>query len=117
VFYPTKSTIECMIDIADTAGPIVAQRAFFQRFVQLYATLLPEIIAVVEQDSSLHASGISFIGFASTHRLAGITIPELNKTPVEWDIWFEPIDTTNWGYSVEVRMVDDTPQVGIGISA
>ena len=116
-FQPTGTGIECMLDTADTNGPTLAQREFFQHFEQVYASLLPFIIAVVENDSQLLAAGTPLINFASTHRLAGISIPELSKASVEWDMWFEPLDTSHWGYSVQVDMVNDVPQAGIGISA
>jgi hypothetical protein len=61
-----------MIDTADARGPTSAQRAFIQYFEQVYKTLLPKIITVIEKDSRLSATGSSFVGFASTHRLAGI---------------------------------------------
>lgn len=117
MFHPIGTTIECMLHASDATGPTLTQRTFFQQVEQLYAGLLPEIIATVENDSQLLAIGSSFVGFASTHRLAGIAIPASTSPPVNWEIWFEPIDTSHWGYSVLVDMVDDIPQEGIGISA
>ena len=117
MFYPNGAEIECKIDTADATGPTLMQRAFFQHFEQAYSSLLPEIISVIENESRLLEIDSPFVNFASTHRLAGITIPELSKSPVIWDMWFEPVDTHHWGYSVMVDMVDDRPQAGIGISA
>ena len=98
-FRPTGTEIECMLDATDTNGPTQAQREFFQHFEQVYKTVLPFIIAVVENAPRLLAQGTPLINFVSTHRLAGITIPVLGEASVEWDMWFEPIDTSQWGYS------------------
>ncbi|MBH8560586.1 hypothetical protein [Hymenobacter negativus] len=117
MFQPTGTTIECMIDTADATGPSRTQQAFFQQFEQIYASILPEIVRVIENDSRLLAAGSPFVNFTSTHRLAGITIPERASSAVSWEIWFEPIDTSQWGYSVSVDMIGDVPQAGIGISA
>lgn len=114
LFAPAGAAIECMID-GDSVGPSVAQRAFFQKFEKAYADVLPKITVVAESDSRLPTHPI--IHFESTHHLAGLSIPQLTDAPAEWELWFEPIDNSQWGYTITVDMIDDLPQPGIGISA
>lgn len=115
-FPPTDTEIDCMID-ADRTGPTLAQRGFFQRFEKQYIELLPEISALVEVEFKHLVLDFPIENFESTHRLSGLSIPRLNAEPVEWELWFEPIDESTWGYTVTVCMHDDIPQPGIGISS
>ncbi|GAA4025422.1 hypothetical protein GCM10022409_06760 [Hymenobacter glaciei] len=95
-FAPTGTLIECMID-AENANMLLAQRAFFQRFEKLYVEVLLKISLMVESDFRLKDIASPIIDFESTHRLAGLTIPQQASGPVEWELWFEQIDTSNWG--------------------
>jgi hypothetical protein len=113
LFAPTGAKVECMID-AGIGGPSLAQRAFFQQFEKDYAAILPRITRMVEADFRLPES---ITDFALTHRLAGLTIPPITTELLNWELWFEQADTSQWGYTVIVEMLNDVPQPGIGISA
>jgi len=102
-----------MID-AGNDGPSSAQRLFFQQLEKDYAAILPQINRIVEADFRRPEY---ITGFVLTHRLAGLTIPSITTKPVNWELWFEQADTSQWGYTVTVDMVDNVPQSGIGISA
>lgn len=116
LFTPTGTEIECMID-ADMANPSRPQRAFYQKFESQYAEVLFQISFIVKSDSQLLGVDSKITSFESTHRLAGLTIPRLTDEPVKWELWFEPIDNSHWGYTITVDMIDNIPQPGIGISA
>ena len=102
-----------MID-AGSSGPSSVQQAFFQEFEKNYSEILPKITGMVESDFRLPES---ITDFALTHRLAGLTIPKMTAESVHWELWFEQIDTSQWGYAVTVCMIDNVPEPGIGISA
>jgi hypothetical protein len=80
-------------------------------------SLLPKISHIVASDFRLMAGDFPVINLELAHRLAGLTIPQLISGPIEWELWVEPIDTSNWGYTIIVDMIDDVPQPAIGFSA
>lgn len=113
-FSPTGAAIECSIN-SDSSGPTPSQRAFFRHVAERYVDLLPKISAQVEAELRQLKLDYALTNFESTYSLAGMTIPQLNTSPVEWELWFELLDVSTWGYTLTVSMLDDAPQ-GIGIS-
>ncbi|MBU6121128.1 hypothetical protein [Hymenobacter siberiensis] len=116
LFTPIGDTIMCMID-AESTSSLLAQCSFFKQFEELYSEVLQKIRLIVESEVQWMALDVPIIDFEMTHRLAGLTIPQLTSKPVKWELWFEPVDTQQWGYTVIVDMIDNIPQPGIGISA
>ncbi len=90
MFAPTKETIEYIIE-AEASGPTTAQHEFYQYIQTNYDALIEKAIPLIEKEFRQDMEEFKIRNFKKEFKVSSLTIPRLERTPLDWDMSFESI--------------------------
>lgn len=102
MFAPTKETIEYVIE-ADASGPTTAQREFYQYIQTNYDVLTEKAIPLIEKEYRQDMEEFKISNFKKEFKISSLTIPRLERTPLDWDMSFESIADENYFFLIDFK--------------
>ena len=90
LFAPTGQTIEYFID-AEEDGPSEDQRAFYRRLQTDFVQHRVRIEPLIVDEFRNWRPDFTIQNFTQEFTLLAVTIPQLDTSPVEWDLSFSTV--------------------------
>jgi hypothetical protein len=106
LFNPTGNTIEYLID-SDETGPSEAQREFYRTLQAEFTHYIVRIEPLIIDEFRNWLPDFVIHDFTQEFTLLAVTIPHLDISPVEWDLWFSTVHDLN--HQITVSFQDKQP--------
>ena len=105
-FAPTNVQTEYIIE-SDKSGPTNEQKHFYTDLQLHFNDYIQKIKPLIESKFSSWRKDFKIIDFNKEFTIIFLTIPNLNLTPVEWDISFKYVNDEN--HNTTIYFLDKEP--------
>lgn len=101
-FSPSGDEIEYFVE-ADATGPTNEQREFYNKVQDTYGSLVSKITPVIEGEFRNWKEDFKIQDFNKEFRLAALTVPRLQTSPLVWNMSFTTVHDANHQITIDFK--------------